>query len=330
MLEVEKIAINKYNAKEGKFLVLVNDKDGYHLECTTNRLAKIPLIGRIVTWYYERKLPAVVQYLLSDVSGFEGVPSPDLRDKVKATIDRFFESKAHHQSNLRIKTAAAYKRAFEKNDFPQPKSPENPEPVAAPEPVIVPEPEPVIVPEPEPVAAPVPVVVPVPDAAPALELTPEQKHEKWVEDFEKNYCVMELTVRKQFPRGLKIDPEFAEDLKLLLNRQPNVRFFFTWVSGRTDPNAEQFKEAVKNGPEDALWVLVGSYYGICQYMASQTFKMFGQHPIFMFNLGRIEEGLGYKQDKINKGSFENILACTQDKKSVEAVAASTQAIRQMS
>lgn len=318
MLEVEELAIKKYNAKEGKFLVIVNDKNGYHLECTTNRLAKIPLIGRIVTWYYEKKLPAVVQYLLSDVSGFEGVPSQDLRDKVKATIDRFFGSKAHHQSELHKKTAAAYKRAFEMKAIPQPKSSEKPEPVAAPVPAFVAEPAPVLVPAPTPVAAPEP------------ELTPEQKHDNWVKNFEEKHCVLEPTVRMQFVDGLKIEPEFAEALEKLLVRVPNLHFYFTWpVGARPDANREKFKEAVKNGPEDALWVQVAAHGYKCDYLGSPSVELFKGHPIFNIYLGHILKGLGFSYDPINRDSFKKLQGYTLDADLLQKVAASTKAIREM-
>lgn len=291
MLDIEEAAIRTYDAKAGKFLVIVNNKNGYHLECTTNRLARLPLIGRIVTWYYEKKLPAVVQYLLSDVSGFEGIKIQELRNKVKATIDRFFASQAHNQSELHQRTFDAYKRAFVDIGIAQPEQVH----VAAPEP------------------------------------TPAEKHAKWVQDFEHNHCVLEPVVKELFANGLQIEPAFAEDLQKLLMRLPNLHFYFTWPLGqRPTPSPEGFIEAVKAGPSNAVWVQVAAFGGPFQMFASPTFEIIENHPIFSMNLGKVKNGLGYTQQEINKKSFEKFVAQTYDHKLLEKVAESTKAIQEMS
>jgi hypothetical protein len=314
MLDIEEVAIRQYNAKAGKFLVIVNDKNGYHLESRENRLAKIPLLGRIVKWYYEKKLPAVVQYLLSDVSGFESVRIPELRNKVKATIDRFFASRAHNQSPLHQRCFAAYERAFT----------DKARPVYQKEPIIEPKHDAVpAVPE---KAIPVePTIVVEP------ELTAEQKHDNWVKDFDKKHCVLEPTVRNQFVDGLKIEPEFAEALQKLLARVPNLHFYFTWpVGARPDANREKFKEAVKKGPEDALWVHVAAHGYKCEYLVAPTIDLFKGLPVFNIYLGHILKGLGFSYDHINKTAFDKLRGYTLDADMLAQVAATTKAIREMS
>lgn len=348
MLDVEEVAIRNYHSKKGKFLVLLNDKNGFHIACKSNPLAKIPLFGRLVKWYYEKKLPAVVQYLLSDMSGFQAVQITELRNKVKATIDRFFASAAHNQSPLHRRCFAAYERTF-----PQ----ERPiyAPVVMPKPNVepplarIPEKKPVTAASPKP-----PVIVKQPELNPdpvvvlvqpepqndhagqpileKLEIEPEEheSHDDWVKKFENRHCIVEEGARIYFQNGLKIEPEFAMELKKLLLRLPNLHFYFTKPLGvRPDPNLETFKEAVKSGPDDALWVQVIVFKGLCNLYAQSPIEIFNQ-SFLSFNLGGISKGLGLSYDPNNRASFLNkFISDTSCPELIEKVAVSTKAIKKM-
>lgn len=277
MLNGEYVAIRDYNAKSGKFLVLVNDQNGYHLECRKNRLAKLPFFGKLVRWYYARKLPSVIQYLLSEGSGFKELKIDAHREKVKNTLDRFFMKPLQCRLDLQKKVKEAYDRAFIQ-----------------------------------------------------LALTDEQKHDLWVKNFVEKFCYFEQGIRQQYVDGLKIESEMVQKLQFLLERLPNLRFYFTCpIGARPNPSPGVFKNVVKDGPEDALWVLVAAFLGKCSVYGPASFEVLNGKHVFSLYQGECKKGLGLSHDHINRGAFNHFFEQTTLANMVDLVAASTKAIREM-
>ena len=70
----------------------------------------------------------------------------------------------------------------------------------------------------------------------------------------------------QFPKGIKLDDFFADELKEVITKYPNMRFYFNWAIGARFEVGQAFADAVKKGPDDAMWCVVQVSQGHTTHM----------------------------------------------------------------
>lgn len=84
----------------------------------------------------------------------------------------------------------------------------------------------------------------------------QNDREIFTKTFNQKYCVLSNPVAARFPKGIKFDDFFADELKEVVAKYPNIRFYFSWSFGPRIELTQHFIDAVKNGTDDAMWCLV--------------------------------------------------------------------------
>lgn len=167
-----------------------------------------------------------------------------------------------------------------------------------------------------------------------------------IQTFNDKHCVLEGTVRSLFPKGIKMDDFFVEEFQQIVNRYPNIRFYFTHVIGsRPSINPDDFSHAVTEGPDDAIWCIASLFMGhnkidtINSTFQNQKvtpqrgFPSTSEITTFHWSIGLpmmcdpSDRSINKNDNVHNQDTFNNMLAALQDEKKRRAAMDSVKAFK---